>query len=64
MEENLQYSELNLDFIVAGFVIRLEIQQKLSLCLITCWKLQEVKTIAKMDVLYYKHLHRFVVVCV
>ena len=29
MEENLQYSWLNLDFIMAEFVIRLETQQKL-----------------------------------
>ena len=64
MEENLQYSKLNLDFIVAGFVIRLEIQQKLWLCLITCWKLQEMKTIAKMVILNYKYLHKFVAVCV
>ena len=42
MDENLQYSYLKLDFIMAVFVIRLETQQTLWLCLINCLKFGEM----------------------
>ena len=57
MDENLQYSYLNFDFIMAVFVIRLETQQPLGLFLINCLKFGEMKTIAKMGILNYKYLH-------
>ena len=46
-----------------GFVIRLETQQTLWLCLINGLKFGYMKTIAKMGILNYKYLHKFVVLC-